>query len=155
MKHKPPKISITHLILTVTLIAGIIIYASSRLIKDKYSTTQGPWMENPTRQPTTPHKQIPHTIQPPFDIPEPADQTVKHPAHTFKNADIYTVMKKIQEWYPVIYAFRIPVNNRFTGTIPKDLSLNEVLNGLVKMTSDTIVFERIGEHQIVINPIGK
>ena len=95
------------------------------------------------------------TIQPPFDIPEPADQTVKHPAHTFHNADIYTVMKKIQEWYPINYAFRRPITNRFTGTIPKDLSLNEALNSLVTMTSDTIVFQRIGDQQIVINPIGK
>lgn len=156
MKHKPPKISITSLILTVTITASIIIYFSSRITSSNVDLLKRRGRLSPdpckTKEDTS---TATDTIQSSFDIPEPADQTVKHSAHTFHNADIYTVMKKIQEWYPINYAFRIPITNRFTGTIPKDLSLNEALNSLVTMTSDTIVFQRIGDQQIVINPVGK
>lgn len=132
MKRNPPKISIIRLILTVTLTACIIIYTATKLIKNKPITT------NP--------------VIPPSEETLPPMPAVKHPAHTFKNADIVTVMEKIKEWYNVQYAYRKPINNRFTGTIPADISIDEALKLLEKM-SPPIKFLRIDTMQIVVNPL--
>lgn len=58
----------------------------------------------------------------------------KNSEFNFKNTDLKTVMRQLARWYDleVVYEDGAPVNRRFDGEIPMDISLLQVINSLEK-----------------------
>ena len=143
---RSPKISFTNLILAAGITALAIVFAVAMLTRN----TPGNQPTDPITAPRPPIHYYPRVL--PCDTTEQPDTMVRHEAWHFKNATINTVLDTVWKRYGVCYAFRMPVNNRFTGTIPKDASLNETLRLLVSMTPDSIRIERPIPGQIIVNP---
>ncbi|HJU45374.1 MAG TPA: DUF4974 domain-containing protein [Chitinophagaceae bacterium] len=141
-----PKFSIHLLFIIVGLAASVVLVVATLLTENRPTPAE-------TAPPVTgrvyfhydPKKEPCDSIHP--------DRVVPHKAYSFKNANITTVLDTIRKWYGVPYAFELPVDNLFTGTIPKNTSLNDALRMLETMTPDPIRIMRLTPSQIIVNPI--
>ncbi len=64
----------------------------------------------------------------------------------FSNADLKTVMRQLERWYDVQVVYEGTVDNEFTGKIPRELSLLQVLSVLEKQN---VHFKVMGKKIIV------
>lgn len=134
LNPKPPTFSFTKAFLISASLAAIIVMIIWLLT-----------VRQNNKQPSTTHlSRVSYDTQ---ELPNPS---IKHDSCIFKDARFSEVMLKVRGWYEVSCMYEGPINNRFTGVIPANASLNEVLQAVAEMGN--IRFRRSTEGIITILP---
>lgn len=120
----PFKIVVLVIIVAVAVISLLVMRAVVQPAQQAPSGVARP-VNTPTNksQIITPYDT---TVQTPIDL-------TKYPLYHFKNDNINTVMGKLWEWYHIDYTYQDSISNKFTGSVPIGVPIEESLRVLAKM----------------------